>query len=197
MRGLLVMSSATQRLICKEKCNVKRRKKMLFCVSCQTERRGKQKSRIVLGGRQRESIFLFHDLSAMPKSPSYDHPHCRCTNYSSCTTHSFSRKFWALLWKPNQWSTDTITQPLSSSASLLYAVRRPELLLFLLHKHILCSTMFVYFSGRTEGSKGGACQTPVAPLLLLLQGFPVLSSPSAQGNIWIQDLSIFPANKMY
>lgn len=54
------------------------------------------------------------------KSPSYDHTHCRCTNYSSCTTRSFSRKSWALLWKSNQWSKDTITQSLSCSASLLY-----------------------------------------------------------------------------
>lgn len=37
----------------------------------------KTESRIVLDGRQRESIFLFHDLSVMPKNPSYEHAHCK------------------------------------------------------------------------------------------------------------------------
>lgn len=69
MWGLLVMYNPTQRLFCKEKSNLKRRKKLFSWVSCQTERRGKQKSSIVLDGRQRESIFLFHDLSALQRVP--------------------------------------------------------------------------------------------------------------------------------
>lgn len=64
-------------------------------------------------------------------------------------------------------------------------------------KYILNSTTFVFSPDRIDGSKGGACQTPITPSLLLIQGFSVLSSPSAQGNIWTQDLSIFPENKMY
>lgn len=166
MWGLLVMSSATQKLICKEKSNLKRGKKcyLVFHV--------RQKSRIVLDGSQRDSIFLFHDLSAMPKNPSYDHTHCRCTNYSSCTTHSFSRNFWALLWKPNQWSKDTITQSLSFSAGLLYAARTPELFHFLLPKlpTLLYNVRILFWQdGREQGrSMSSTCCSFASPSSRLL-----------------------------
>lgn len=84
---------------------------------------------------------------------------------------------------------------MSCSACLLYTARTAQP--FLPSQIHTSSTTSVYSSGTVDGSKGVACQTPVAPLLLLLWDFSVLSSPLAQGNIWMKDLSIFPVNKTY
>lgn len=176
----------------------------ILCLSCQTERRGKQKSRIVLDGNQRGSILLFHEPTPSNTGPSYHHVYCRLHQFQlmhHATTHSFSTRFWALLWKQNQWSKGTFTpvcscyEPLCKSSVCSKGCLAP--FLSLPPKYIVNSTTFVFSPDRIDGSKGGACQTPITPLLLLIQGFSVLSSPSAQGNIWTQDLSIFPENKMY
>jgi len=55
------------------KKNFKKQEIAILCLFCQTERRGKQKSRIVSDGNQRELILLFPSN----KGPSYHQTYCR------------------------------------------------------------------------------------------------------------------------
>lgn len=176
----------------------------ILCLSCQTERRGKQKSRMVLDGNQRESMFLwFHELPQGTRGPTITVRTAGCTNSSSHAVPPFTpsaQDFELSYGNPINDPRVHSYQADESCYELLCQVcctQQGLLSLSFPPKHILCSATFASSSGRIDRSKRGAHQTPIAPLLLLLQGFSVLSSPSAQGNIWMQDLSIFPVNKMY
>lgn len=153
----------------------------------------KTEGRIVLDGRQRESIFLIHDLSVMPKNPSYEHAHCKWPIIAHAPITPSVESF--ELFYGNSISDPRIQSPSLLAALQVCCMQQGHLSFSFSpsQAHTLLYNVCILFwqEGREQGrSMSNTCCSFASPP-------PVLSSPSAQGNIWIKDLSIFPANKMY
>lgn len=165
----------------------KKREIAILCLACQTERGGKQKSRMVLDRNQRECTLLFHEPSPSKEGPDYHHSYHRL--HRLCHHHATSTRFSALFWEASQRTKGTFHQSdalaVSCPPSLLDTARAAQPF-SLPPRHTVPSTASPYSSAKTDGSKGGAHETPGALLLLLLRGFFVLSPPSAQDNSWVQ-----------